>query len=409
LESLFRNRFQVGQRTFLEMGIQRMTLRFSSLVVVASSLVTALACSAGSSNSSTLRGAGGSGTVTGGAGSTSLSLGGATTATGMRDPSDTRDLPVRKKTCDATGKCSCLQLAMLGTLDSAATDSDSAAFQAWLNGNSDGTATLTNVPTKPTIDAAFLAQYDILLVANVNSWVISPDEKAAVQTWVTDTGGGIITLTGFVSTPAERDASSQIIAFSGLNYGTATDTTPMTAPASGQSVPVYYKGGTTDLKNCLFWNGGSTTHSSPGITTPIQFTPQTDASLSKLTLGLNYVGAFIGWPVTAPAGSTVLAKDPVTQGNMAVALEYNSKGRILAFGDEWVIYSNEWVPTGTPSDMQMDQYNPCWEPAMGTAAGFFQSVETLYQTKQFWFDAINWVAPPNECDFTVIDPDVVVK
>jgi hypothetical protein len=36
-------------------------------------------------------------------------------------------------------------------------------------------------------------------------------------------------------------------------------------------------------------------------------------------------------------------------------------------------------------------------------------VQTLYQTKQFWYDAINWVAPPNECGFQVEDPDVVVK
>lgn len=388
-----------------------MTLRFSSLVVVASSLVTAFGCSAGSSSGSTTSrdGVGGSGIVTANGGGTSLALGGDTGSTTTSDPSDTRDLPIRKKVCDAMGNCSCLRLAMLGTLTSAATDSDSAAFVSWLNSNSAGTATLTNVATKPTIDDTFLNQYDILLIANVNTWMISDTEKMAIQTWVTNTGGGIITLTGFESTPAERDASSQVISFSGLNYGTASDTTPETAPASGQSVPVYYKGGTTDLKNCLFWNGGSSTHSSPGITTPIQFTPQTDPQLSKLTLNLDYVGAFIGWPVTAPAGATILAKDPVTQGNMAVALEYNSKGRILAFGDEWVIYTNEWVPTGTPNDMQMDQYNPCWEPAMGSAAGFFQSVETLYQTKQFWFNAINWVAPPNECGFVVNDKDVVVK
>jgi hypothetical protein len=390
-----------------------MTRRFSTLLVVTSSLLAALACSAGGGQSSVnthdTSGASGGATSTplgtGGAGN-SLNLGGDTSTTS--DPSDTRDLPVRKKVCDANGKCSCLRLAMLGTLDSAATDSDSAAFVTWLNGNSDGTATLTTVPTKPTVDATFLAQYDILLVANVNTWTFSADEKTAIEQWVTTTGGGIITLTGFESTPAERDASSQVVSFSGINYGTASDTTPETAPASGQAQPVHYKGGTTDLKNCLNWNGGSTTHSSPGITTPIEFTPQTD-SMAKLTLGLDYVGAFIGWPVTAPAGATVLAKDPVTGGNMAVAYEYNGKGRILSFGDEWVIFTNEWVPSGTPADMQMDQYNPCWVPAAGTAAGFFQSVETLYQTKQFWFDVINWVAPPNECNFVVNDPDVVVK
>jgi hypothetical protein len=338
-----------------------MTLRFSSLLVVASSLVAAIACSAGSGGSSinSRDGTGGSGTVSPGGGSGNSLNVGMTGMMGMPDPTDTRTLPIRQQVCDASGKCSCLRLAMLGTLTSAATDSDSAAFVTWLNGMSDGTATLTNVPTKPSIDATFLAQYDILLVANVNTWVFSADEKAAIEKWVTDTGGGIITLTGFESTPAERDASSQAVSFSGINYGTATDTTPMTAPASGQSEPVYYQGGTTNLKDCLIRNGVTGTHSSPDITTPIQFTPQTDttSNLTKLTLDLNYVGAFIGWPVTAPAGATVLAKDPVTGGNMAVALEYNGKGRILSFGDEWVIYTNEWQQAGTPAMSQMDPSN----------------------------------------------------
>jgi len=385
-----------------------MTKRFSS-VLVASSLLASLACSANPSPSSTAsrNNPGGTGAGSGGSG-TSLNLGG-DPGTGP-DPTDTRALAPRKKVCDAAGNCSCLRVALLGTLASAALDTDSQAFVTWLNDKSKGSATVTNVATKPTLDATFLAQYDILVVANVNSWTFSADEKAAVEKWVSETGGGIITLTGFASTPAERDASSQLISFSGVNYGTATDTSPSTAPASGQASPVYYKGGTTNLKNCLIYNGnsGGVQHSSPDITTPIPFTPQT-GTLAKLTLALNYVGAFIGWPVTAPAGATVVAKDPVSGGNMAVAYEYNGKGRIFAFGDEWVIFSNEWLPNGQPANMQMDQGNPCWVPATGDAAGFFHSVETLYQTKQFWFDAINWVAPPNECNFTVIDTDVVPR
>jgi hypothetical protein len=385
-----------------------MTLRLSSLLVVASGLVFAFGCSAGAPASSTTSRGGAGGTVTnpggGGTGNTII------TDTGMKDPLDTRDLPVRKKVCDAAGTtCTCLRLAMLGTLASSAVDTDSQAFVTWLNGNSDGTATLTSVPTKPTVDAAFLAQYDILLIANVNTWTFSGDEKSAIQKWVTETGGGIITLTGFSSMPPERDSSSQAISFSGLNYGTASSTTAPAAPASGETSPVYYKGGSTNLKQCLYWNGSvTTTHSSPLITTPLKFTPQT-GELGKLTLGLDYVGAFIGWPVTAPPNATVLATDPVTGGNMAVALEYNGKGRIVAFGDEWVIFSNEWLPSGVPSNPNMDSGNMCWVPASGSAPGFFHSVESLYQTKQFWFNVINWVAPPNQCNFVVNDPDVVVK
>ena len=396
-----------------------MSLRFSSALVFVSSLVASFACSAGggagstaspgsgNSTSSGSAGSGGAGVIVGengGSGNT-LNIAGSPP---VKDPNDGRDLPVRQKVCDAAGKCTCLRLALLGTLASAATDSDSQAFVSWLNGNSDGTATLTNVPTKPTMDAAFLAQYDILLVANVNSWSFSADEKAAVQKWVTDTGGGIITLTGFDSTAGEPAASSQLISFSGISYGGGT-LSAATAPASGESKPIYYKGGTVDMRTCLDWNGtaGGVQHSSPRITTPIQFTPQT-GTMEKLTLGLDLVGAFIGWPVVAPPAATVVAKDPVTGGNMAVAYEYDGKGRIFAFGDEWVIFTNQWEQTGKPANQQADQYNKCYVPAAGNAAAYFHSVKSLYQTKQFWYDAINWVAPPNECNFVVVDPDVVV-
>ena len=91
---------------------------------------------------------------------------------------------------------------------------------------------------------------------------------------------------------------------------------------------------------------------------------------------------------------------------------YQSTGRIFSWGDEWVIYSNQWAPaTGcTPSNQQQDQYNKCWVPAAadGSTEGFFHSVTSLYQTKQFWYNAINWVAPPNECNFVIDDPEVII-
>ena len=316
---------------------------------------------------------------------------------GIKDPNDPRDVPVRQQTCDTTGTvCTCLRLGLLGTLDSAAVNKDTQPFIDWLNGNSDGTATVKMVATKPMLNEAFLADYDILLIANVNGWAFSADEKAAVEKWVKEMGGGIISLTGFVSTATEPVDTSQLISFAGLGY------TAVRSAENGQPQPVYYKGGTVDLKECLAWTGSSDAI----ITTPIKFTPQT-GPMEKLTKSLDYVGAFIGFGVTAPAEATVVAKDPVSGQNMAVAYEVDGKGRILAFGDEWVIFKNQWEPTGTPHNMQMDAGNKCWQPAVGTEMGFHQSVKTLYQTKQFWYDAINWVAPPNECNFTVKDPDVV--
>jgi hypothetical protein len=376
-----------------------MALRFSSLLVVVSSLVTAVGCSAGSppGSTNTSRGSGGTSGVQTGSGGSGIN----TEPAGTTDPNDTRNLPVRQKICDATGaNCTCLHLALLGTLDSSADDTNTQPFVDWLNTSSGGTAMVTIITTKPTIDKTFLAQYDILLVANVNSWVFTQDEQAAVADWVKTTGGGIISLTGFTSVATEPAATSQLISFAGITYGNTATATPPQA----QSAPVYYKGGTANMKDCLQWQPAPTANKAD-ITAPIKFTPQT-GTLQKLTANLDYVGAFYGWNVVAPSGATVMGTDPVTNQPIGVAYEVMGTGRIFAWGDEWVIFKNQWEKSGTPSNMQMDMYNPCWVAASGTTPAFFQSVESLYQTKQFWYDAINWVAPPNQC-FTITDTQVV--
>src|SRR5262249_6440577 len=145
---------------------------------------------------------------------------------------------------------------------------------------------------KPTLDDAWLAKYDVLVVANVNGWVFSADEKAAVDRWSHDTGGGIVALTGFGSTDTEPADTSQLIEFAGMSFVGPTKTAE-----NGQSVPVYYGSDTTtDLKNCLAWTGSSDAI----ITTPISF-PQLEAKFQRLTFSLSYVGAFIGWGVEASA------------------------------------------------------------------------------------------------------------
>jgi hypothetical protein len=375
-----------------------MVRRLSSQVAALALLSGLFGCSAAGDGTNKLSSNGGSGTGAGGVSGTGgvIPQGGGS-GTGVRDPNDTRDLPVRKKMCDASGQnCTCLRLAMLGTLNSAAVDKDTQPFVDWLNGNSGGTATVTMVTTKPTVDAAFLANYDILVVANVNGWSFSAAEKTAVHTWMLETGGGLISLTGFDSTSGEPAATSQLIEAAGFSYQAVRTS------EGGQGMPVYFEGGTQDLKNCLAWSGQSGTV--PIITSPIHFAPQM-GQMEKLTFELDYVGAFIGWAVAAPPEATVVATDPVTGEPMATALELDGKGRLLAFGDEWIIFRNQWEPSGNPPNQTMDQYNICWNQA----GMYFHSVKTLYQTKQFWYNAVNYVAPPNECNFIIDDPDVVVR
>ncbi|MBN1608451.1 MAG: hypothetical protein JW940_17600 [Polyangiaceae bacterium] len=321
-------------------------------------------------------------------------------STGEPDPNDTRNIAPRQKVCtdpSDPSTCTCLRLALVGTLDSAANEKDTGPFVDWLNANSDNTATATMVPQKPTITADWLSQYDVIISANINDWTFSAQEKAAMETWVRTTGGGILALTGFVSTTAEPAATSQLIAWSGVQFNSTR------TAEGGQGVPVYYQGGTTDLKNCLAW----TQSSDAIITTPVQFTQQTGA-LQRLTYQLDYVGAYTGYGVDAPPGAVVLATDPVSGANMAVAHEVDGMGRIVAFGDEWILFANQWVPEGQPPNQQPDQYNVCYIPPEDGNTAEFHSVQTLYQTKQFWYDAINWVAPPNDCGFVIDDPDVVV-
>jgi hypothetical protein len=392
-----------------------MTLRFVASLALFSSLVSAVGCSASGDGAKTT--GDGAGSSSGGDHSTGPVGGGINlnmsgrTGSGAKDPNDPRDVPVRTKTCDAAGQnCTCLRLALVGSLDSSANTKDTKPFIDWLNGNSGGSAKVTMVATKPpAIDATFLADYDILVLANVNTWKFSAEEKAAVATWVKTEGGGIVTLTGFASNATETVDTSQLVDFAGMGY-TGTTMAEWTAPSLpvGQVPPnpIYYKGGSVDMRNCLF-RRTSMIDKDAGNTWGVKFAPQA-APLDKLTLGLDYVGAYIGWPVKAPTGSTVLATDPSTGKNMAVALEVEGKGRILSFGDEWVVLANLWQPVsafvggGGTGDM-------CYVAPVPPDTDTYHSVKSLYQSKQFWYDVINWVAPPSECNFTIMDPDVVVK
>ncbi len=374
----------------------------SAFAIVA--LVAAVACSAGSDDPNPPGaiaggpGSGGNGTIPGNTGGTTLVE---QPQPGTVDPNDTRDITPRELTCDENGVCVCLRLALLGTLDSAASDADkdTGVFTEWLNATSDGTATATMVTTKPTLDDAWLSNFDILIVANVNGWSFSAEEKAAVERWVLDTGGGIISLTGFISEPSEPAATSQLIEFSGVHYG-PRETGP---EGAGQSLPIYYGGDTSqDMRNCLWGWGGNA-----GITTPIEFSDQPEPH-TKLAFSLDYVGAFKGFEVVPPEGALVAATDPTSGLPMAVAHTVNERGRVFAWGDEWVVYANQWVPAkALPDNTQRDEYNPCYIPDNGDGPEF-HSVQTIYQTKQFWYNAINWVAPPNLCNFVIIDPEVVV-
>ena len=86
------------------------------------------------------------------------------------------------------------------------------------------------------------------------------------------------------------------------------------------------------------------------------------------------------------------------------------RGRVFAYGDEWVALPDQWVSTGNPPNRQTDPYNACYHMASDAGSSdpnnYFYSVVNFYQSKQFWYDAINWVAPPSQCTFVIVDKDV---
>jgi hypothetical protein len=366
------------------------------------SFVVAIAACSASSGPENPGSVGGNGTGstrnvgTGGTGNLVLNeLGG----TGQLDPNDTRPFEPREWECDDPNDpstCTCLRVALIGTLDSEANNKDTGPFVEWLEGKSGGTATVTRVEQKPTLTADWLNQYDVVISANINEWAFTPDEQAALENWVRTTAGGVLSLTGFESTTEEPGKTSQLISWAGVTYNA------IRTAEGGQGEPVYYKDGTTDLKNCLAW----TQSSEAIITTPIKF-PDLTGTMEKLSYELDYVGAYIGYGVDAPPEALVVSADPVSGANMVVAHQVGETGRILAFGDEWIIFANQWEPAGDPPNQQRDEYNICYVMPENQTGFEFHSVQSLYQTKQFWYNAISWVAPPNKC-FTIDDPEVII-
>ena len=106
--------------------------------------------------------------------------------------------------------CATLTVAVIGTpgdwgaaSNSSAQDSDT-AFQDWLNSSSAGTAKVDNYKAKPTLTPDFLAGYNVIILAGLGTdsnvgpwWTFDATEISAVADWVTNKGGGLISLSGY--------------------------------------------------------------------------------------------------------------------------------------------------------------------------------------------------------------------
>ena len=267
-----------------------------------------------------------------------------------------------------------VRIGILGSMQSTASGANISSFVDWLNAHSD--AQVSAIAQRTTLDAAFLANYDVLLLLlqadspNDGWWSYTPEEVAALTTWV-NAGGGVIATAGYTpSTDNETGAINSLLAESaGLTYDAASDTFT-----------------TCTAVQCTCWQSA----------VPID---NWDAS-HPIAKDVIQIGALHGFKINTGNGASIIATDE--NGDPAIAAVASGLGKIVAIGDEWPLFANMWqapgttatdTATDTESAAEPDTYSPCYD----TESGSMITVANSFQHPQFWYNVINWVAPQGSC------------
>jgi hypothetical protein len=270
----------------------------------------------------------------------------------------------RAQRCDDAGRCTCFNIASIGlpghTGFQGNGSDNTTAFTDWLNEQS--SASVDMYETRPTLNAAFLAKYDVLIVQwlvdgysggnGMGYWSFSSDELQALKTWV-EAGGGIITLSGYDALAEEVTPLNQIVqAVTGMSYGTADvlGTVSGSDYCLGESVPL------------AGW---------------VQTTP--------IGKHINEVGAFHGRPIEPGPKATVDCTDGTT---VYAAHQDVGQGHVFSFTDEWVTYTSQWYGI---------------DAGAGCADA---SANVVYQVPQFWYNAISYASQATQCAFTIADSPI---
>jgi len=322
--------------------------------------------SAGGANGSARGGAGGQ--VTSGAGGTIQIIDTLPTITPSSiDAEVTRQMVG----CDGGDGCTCppLNVAVLGKPGKWGANPNGdpdTALQDWLNSSSAGTARVDNFTNRVTLTSDFLATYDVIILASLSDdsnvgpfWTFDPSEVAAFQDWVTNKGGGVITLTGYSGNGQEINAPNQLIAFSGISYNNDGIGAPYSWPVSG----------------CAGSN-------------PISDWVKTDPVIANLSNNVTWIGLANGRSINAPADGHVAATVPGPPIANVLVGKLAGNGRVLVYADEWITYTTQWNGVGNPETN---------DPA---CAGFLP--QDVYQTAQFWYNMIKWSQPSGSC-FKIVD------
>ena len=276
--------------------------------------------------------------------------------------------------CDGGDACVCptLSVAVVGNRGVWGDGSDT-AFRDWLNSNSAGTAKVDAYPAKPTFTADFLAGYTLIILAGLGDdsnngpwWTFDAGEIAAFQDWIENKGGGVISLSGYSNDNDEILAKNALLAFSGIAYQQQCISPPCTL-VDAAGTPMCYRCG--NPYQVVEWTRG-------------------DPVITNLSLGVEMIGIDGARPITAPADAHVAATSTgATKVDNWMVGKIVGKGRVLAYADEWITYTDQWSGQSQryASDPSCVDFLP----------------EDRYQTAQLWYNMIHWTQPSANC-FTIV-------
>ncbi len=323
--------------------------------------------------------------------------------------SDDGGIP-RPPRCNDAGACTCFNVASLGLgghtgaqAGTGGTD-NTEAFIAFMNTESSAGAVQLGCgndvgctsAAKPTLSAAFLAQYDVLIfqwMANSvypvtmkgtsygytgdpalmggGYWTFSADELAALKTWVQG-GGGVIVLSGYDYCPGNTGCT----AGSSGEIGPANQIVQALTDIMYTATNTFDTVETGNAEYCL------------GDSNPVAGWAATLGNGMPDVLGENIteVGAFYGRTIVPGPNAIV---DCSSGGTIAAVHEDVGKGHVYVYTDEWVTYTSQWNPNPQPAGYCSTDGSP--DPA----------VQFAYQVPQFWENAIAYASEATMCHFMI--------
>lgn len=233
---------------------------------------------------------------------------------------------------DRDGVCDCLRVGVFGYPSAIHTSSQ---VQALMHRRAVPTTILAGRVLTPEV----LAALDVLVVQDVEDGTVygtagqqgvgigigrtvSDAEVQAVGAWVA-AGGGLMTLAGYDTSSAELANVNRLLAPFGLSYA-----------------------------------------STPLISEPVVLPVTHWDATHPLAAGVSQVGVSGAYPVLG-AGTAVAWEPSPGAYDLGRALE-SGRGRVFAWGDEWITFDVEWSTT-------------------------------TFQVQRLWQNALGWLTPPGRC------------